>query len=76
MSAEPQEEAYPYIRKWGKMLSSMNYYIDDQIELARKDKAPANAIYKQDDGAWATTNDIESASTLRVLGLTREGSDA
>lgn len=41
------------------MLGSMRYYIDDQVNQARKDKAPQDAIYKRDNGTWARLRDIK-----------------
>jgi hypothetical protein len=50
---------YIAIRRWGIMLGSMRYYIDDQVNQARKDKAPQDAIYKRDNGTWARLRDIK-----------------
>lgn len=54
---------YIMIRAWGKLMSSMPYYIRDQIAIAHEDKAPTNAIYKNDDGVWMTVSDIKSKLT-------------
>lgn len=62
-------EQYPMIRRWGKLLHSMDYYIDNQIEQAKKDKAPMNAIHKREDGSWATTDDITSEVTRQLMGI-------
>jgi hypothetical protein len=69
---------YPYIRRWGHMLSSLDYYIEDQITLARLTKAPRDATYRRGDGTWATVSELRerakanptAASTLDLL--TRE----
>ncbi len=60
---------YEWIKKWGYWMNSFTGYIRDQIELARQDNAPDNAIYKQDDGTWATTDDITSEVTRESLKL-------
>ncbi|HET7713883.1 MAG TPA: hypothetical protein VFK94_06610 [Patescibacteria group bacterium] len=62
-------EDYKWIRAWGRLLGSRAYYIIDQVEQARKDHAPENAIYRKDDGTWATTDDITSEVTRYNLGL-------
>lgn len=59
---------YKYIRAWGRMLYSDPYYIAGQIEQARKDKAPKDAIYYDPDkGIWRTFSDITNNTTIRIL---------
>jgi hypothetical protein len=53
---------YICIRAWGAHMGSFPYYIRDQITIAHEDKAPGNAIYKRDDGTWATIDDITDKS--------------
>lgn len=36
---------FPYIRAWGKFMHSFDYYIEEQVEAARKALAPHDAIY-------------------------------
>ena len=52
-----QPDDYPYIRAWGRLLGSMEYYIDDQIALARKEGAPADATFRSDFG-WHTVDEL------------------
>jgi hypothetical protein len=59
---------YLYIRKWGRIVGSHDYYIENQVAKARRDNAPQNAIYKEDDG-WKTIEDITNSETRRELGL-------
>ena len=66
MTAQPD---YPWIRAWCHMLGSYAYYTKRQGEQARQDHAPGNAIYKQQDGSWATTDDSTNPEALRSLGL-------
>lgn len=54
---------YVMIRAWGKVMGSMPYYIRDQIATAKEDKAPGNAIYKNEEGVWMTVSDIKSTLT-------------
>ena len=49
---------YDYIRAWGTYLHSFNNYIQIQIDLARKENAPFDAIYRNEDGTWSTFQDI------------------
>lgn len=49
---------YPYIVRWHKESGSYPYYIEARVDEASNDNAPENAIYKRDDGTWATTDDI------------------
>ncbi len=51
-------QKYQCIIRWGTYMGSMKYYIDDEVCRANADSAPINAIYKQDDGEWATANGI------------------
>lgn len=62
-------EDYLWIRKWGVMLQSYDYFIDEQVKKARDSGAPTNAIYQRRDGSWATINDIESSWCRAQLGL-------
>lgn len=61
---------YPAIQIWGNKLGSYQYYIDAQIKLAREEKAPANAIYRVEEGKWATVdhiNDIDNRPDMAAL---------
>jgi hypothetical protein len=52
---------YPFIQAWGARMGSFKYYIDGQVEEAKKDKAPATAIYKSHDtGKWRTIDDVSN----------------
>lgn len=60
---------YPWIRKWDEFMGSCASYIKEQLALARAENAPRNAIYKRDDGSWATTEDVTNPDLRSVLGL-------
>jgi hypothetical protein len=67
-------DRFPYIVKWGFHLGSEGYYIQDQLELAHRTQAPANAVYRRDGEStathgWITTDDITNDSARRQLGL-------
>ena len=56
-------EKYKSIWAWGRMMGSFPYYMRDQVEIAKRDNAPAGAIYKDQDGTWHTLADVTSVST-------------
>jgi hypothetical protein len=58
---------YPYIRAWGRMIGSKDYYITMQIEQARQDAAPNDATYKSSDGHWHTIADVTREDTRALL---------
>ena len=53
---------YIYIRAWGKLMGSENYFIRDQIATAHEEKAPGNVIYKSEDGEWVTIEAVTSGN--------------
>jgi len=63
------QDNYPYIRVWGRLLGHPESRVRDQVELARSEGAPADAVYRQEDGNWITTGDITAAHTRWLLGL-------
>ena len=68
MANEPNKYIYgpkPYwfVKAWGKQMGSFQYYIDRQVELAREEGAPHNAIYRDTEGTWHTVNDVKDEST-------------
>ena len=66
---------YVLVRAWGIFMESSNAYIRDQVAIAHEDKAPTNAIYKQDSGIWATIEDLNRTDRLTTeriaLGIMR-----
>jgi hypothetical protein len=58
------EQAYRYIRAWGKWLHSHSWYIGEQVDRARREGAPADAIYRSDaEGRWVTVGEITDPQT-------------
>jgi len=53
---------YLYIRAWGSMLGSHEYYIKNQVEQAREDKAPQDVIYKRDKD-WVRFSEVKNVQT-------------
>ena len=64
---------YIYIRAWGQMMNSMEYYIRGEVDKARREKAPADAIYKNHDGKWVTYATIARDDTRALLDRLVEG---
>jgi hypothetical protein len=66
---------YPAIRAWGKLMGSYSYYIENEVALARANKAPQDAIYRRVDledkiTGWARVKDIkdlDKRSDMKVL---------
>jgi len=50
---------YLYIRAWGRLLGSYQYYIAAEVAQAQQDKAPHDAIFKRGDvwHCWSDIND-------------------
>jgi hypothetical protein len=60
---------YPYIVKWGELMASYPYYIIDQVRAARSDAAPTNAVSRNQDGTWFTTDEVRNPASRKFLGL-------
>ncbi len=64
---------YPFLRAWGRMMGSYPYFVDEQVERARKEQAPSDAIYRDMQGRWARYSEIRSFMTRSALdGILRE----
>jgi hypothetical protein len=63
------QDDYPYIRAWGRVIGWPESRIRDQVELAQSEDAPAEAVYRNEDGTWTTTDDITAPHTRWQLGL-------
>ena len=60
---------YPYIRSWGRLVGAATEYIDHRVRQARDENAPTNAVYRNLDGQWLTTDDVLLPETRAALGL-------
>lgn len=58
---------YRYIKAWGEFLGSDGNYIREQLELAAKENAPEDAIYRAYDGHWARYSEMASMSSKLAL---------
>jgi hypothetical protein len=55
---------YACIRAWDRMMGSYGYYTERQIERAREDKAPADAIYfSEARKEWSRLSNVTSPAT-------------
>lgn len=64
---------YKYIRAWGYMLSSFQYYIDIQVFKAREEQAPEDSIYRKQDGTWARLSEVKNKDTVDRINQILEG---
>ena len=60
---------YPYIRAWGRLIGAATEYIDHRVGQARQENAPTDAVYRNLDGQWLTTDDVLLPETRAALGL-------
>ena len=65
----PANTEYSYIRRWGKLIGAATEYIDHRVSQARNEGAPTNAVYRNLDGQWLTTDDVLLPETRAALGL-------
>jgi len=59
--------SYTWVRRWGELLGSNQWYVDLQVERAQAENAPVDAIYRHHDGGWATLGDVKNEGTLRMF---------
>jgi hypothetical protein len=60
-----KDKSYETIRRWGRHMGSMSYYIVEEIQRAKDTNAPPHAIYRKYEpdgsgwaGKWAVAEDI------------------
>lgn len=61
-----KDTSFPYVRAWGMFLGSSPWYIEEQVAQAQHQKAPALAIYRNQDGTWTTAESLSPAIRERV----------
>ena len=63
-----REDDYIYIRRWGRMMGSREYYIKDQQRKALEECANIRAIYKnKDSDGWVTVDEIKDELTRQKI---------
>lgn len=65
---------YPYIKAYGAMMGSAEYYVQGELRRARIEDAPRNATHSTEEG-WATVDDIHSVTTRETLERTKRSMD-
>lgn len=58
---------YVYIRAWCKLMNATPDVTENEVETARKEKAPQTAVYKRKDGAWEIFEGIVRGETKQQL---------
>ena len=59
---------YQHLRAWGKMMHSNAYYVKCQVEAARSDAAPQDAIYYNDvEQRWVTFAEVTDIGTRDLI---------
>lgn len=58
---------YIYLRAWCRMLGSFPGFTECEVARATADHAPPTAIYRRDDGTWATFENIQRQDTKREV---------
>ena len=64
---EKSDIPYPYVRAWYYGTGSFPQWVSLMVHTAKKDGAPRDAIYKDQNGRWHTFLDIQSEGTVREL---------
>ena len=69
----PMPDDYKYVWAWGKLLGSMDYYIDRQIKKAREENAPLDAVYYDNkENKWHTVGDVVSPTRAEIEQIINE----
>lgn len=56
---------YKYIRAWERIMGGLPYFLEIRLEKARAEGAPETAIYRRNDGTWATFEEITDEYTKK-----------
>lgn len=64
-------DQYPYIILYGQFMDSSGYYINNELERAKSENAPHNAVFKRDDGSWFVMTDYDATSPFAVYAAER-----
>ena len=62
---------YVYLRAWDRMMGSFQYWTDANLKKARRENAPADAIYNTagivEGGKWRTFAQCEREDTRQII---------
>jgi len=57
-----------YVRAWGRLMGSDQYYIRGQVQKAREDNAPEDATWWDDNiGRWHRWSELPDTNTNKSL---------
>lgn len=63
---------YKYLRAWCRMMGSYPYYVEAELEAARRDKAPNDVVYRSSGmdgrpGEWRRFTQITDRHTRETI---------
>lgn len=62
---------YPHLRAWDRMMGSHDYWKEAMLARARREKAPADAVYHTGGwatpGRWVTFGEVAAPDTRRLI---------
>ena len=58
---------YPYIHAWNQMMRSRQFFTDDQVALAQKENAPADAMWRGLSGKWHCFHEMAANNANKAL---------
>lgn len=64
---------YPYIQAWNYTTGSMPYYVDGLVARAKREKAPADATFRRDNGEWARASKCPNRDAIARCNAWLEG---
>lgn len=65
---KPQRVSFPYLRAWNRMLASPSIY---NVDVAKQEKAPEDAVYRQHEGGWRTLRDLSPEKQHEVTDMAK-----
>lgn len=64
---------YAHIKAWGRFMGSARWYVEEEVEAARAERAPADAIFRRSGPGgvntkqWASYGGVTNQSTRRAI---------
>ena len=58
---------YPYIHAWEQMMHSSESYLNSRLDLARKEKAPPDAMWRSLTGKWHRFSEMSDRNHNKAL---------
>ena len=60
---------HPYVKAYSLCMGDFTETMQAAVALAAKENAPEDAVYRKDDGTWATLKDLTVNSLLQKITL-------